>query len=226
VTPCACSHPVVYDAAVDRMGKMQGYKRSAGADNVTILHGREVRQVRRKAAREVTTFAARMLLWCVHVMLLHVTPCHTLSQRVAYHSMSHVTRHALTRCKVASAAGGMGFVLHLSLAGGSDAEGWTEQEIAEYVPHPPPLSSPYHERHVTPPPPPPPFMYDGWGHDSSRRWRKAQQLQQEGFRNFSEKFGASAFTLHHRFYFHTDKQARLWLAAEDGCEGVGPVLTQ
>lgn len=36
-------------------------------------------------------------------------------------------------CQVASAAGGMGFVLHLSLANGSDAEGWTKQEIAEYV---------------------------------------------------------------------------------------------
>ena len=54
--------------------------------------------------------------------------------------------------QVASAAGGMGFVLHLSLANAPDAEGWTPQEVSEY---------------------------DGWGHDASRRWRKAPQLQKE-----------------------------------------------
>lgn len=54
--------------------------------------------------------------------------------------------------QVVSAAGGMGFVLHLSLANAPDTEGWTPQEVAEY---------------------------DGWGHDSSRRWRKAPQLQKE-----------------------------------------------
>jgi hypothetical protein len=59
----------------------------------------------------------------------------------------------------------MGFVLHLSLANGVDTEGWTKQEIAEY---------------------------DGWGHDSSRRWRKAPQFHQEGFSHFAAKFGAAA----------------------------------
>jgi hypothetical protein len=59
----------------------------------------------------------------------------------------------------------MGFVLHLSAANGADAEGWTPQEISEY---------------------------DGWGHDSSRRWRKAPQLQQEGFCHFGAKFGPAA----------------------------------
>jgi hypothetical protein len=135
----------------------------------------------------------------------------------------------------------MGFVLHLSLANGADAEGWTQQEISEY---------------------------DGWGHDSSRRWRKAPQLQKEsafplseicdmtlynnrrGFRTSLLSLGrqrasrspspppllsneissltiySHRFTLHHRFYFHTDGRGRLWLAAEDGCEGVGPVLHQ
>ena len=90
----------------------------------------------------------------------------------------------MTLCKVASAAGGMGFVLHLSLANGADAEGWSQQEIAEY---------------------------DGWGHDSSRHWRKAPQLQkeravsaklhadvtcqQEGFSHFATKFGTAACVL-------------------------------
>ena len=91
-------------------------------------------------------------------------------------------------------------------------------------PPPPPPPLPPRASSHTPPPPLPPFMYDGWAHDASRRWRKSQQLVQEGFRNFNEKFGADAFTLHHRFYLHRDTRGRLWLAAEDGCEGVGPVL--
>jgi hypothetical protein len=70
-------------------------------------------------------------------------------------------------------------------------------------------------------------------------------LAQEGFAHFAAKFGPEAYvchnrsfmfcklcivtllysyTLHHRFFFHTDSKKRLWLAAEDGCEGVGPVL--
>ena len=180
------------------MRKMQGYNRCAAADNVSIFHGREIRQV--------TT-----VLVCFDVL-------------------SCIVATFMTLCKVASAAGGMGFVLHLSLANGADSEGWSQQEIAEY---------------------------DGWGHDSSRHWRKAPQLhkerakscysfnktatcrntlQQEGFSHFTTKFGAAAcvylpppvdvkkllcsktpshrYTLHHRFYFHTDEGARLWLTAE------------
>jgi hypothetical protein len=132
----------------------------------------------------------------------------------------------------------MGFVLHLSLANAPDTEGWTPQEVAEY---------------------------DGWGHDSSRLWRKAPQLQKESVtaaaftprhrpshrkgllisrRSLVQKRTSAttqplvhvlqivhhvvtivySYTLHHRFFFHTDSKKRLWLAAEDGCEGVGPVL--
>jgi len=94
--------------------------------------------------------------------------------------------------KVPDAEGGMGFVLHLSLANGPDTEGWTPQEVAGY---------------------------DGWGHDSQRQWRNRAMLESEGFETFGAKFGASAFTLHHRFYLHLDPQDRLWLSAEDGCEG-------
>lgn len=60
--------------------------------------------------------------------------------------------------------------------------------------------------------------YDGWGHDGGRVWRKGQHLEAEGFRSFRSKFGAAAYTLHHRFYLHLDSQNRLWLAAEDGCD--------
>ena len=101
--------------------------------------------------------------------------------------------------QVPDAAGGMGMVLQLSLASSSEAEeeekdpqGWTAQEIQRY---------------------------DGWGHDSGREWRKAQQLHEEGFSNFAQQFGPSAYSLHHRFYLHHDRANRLWLSAEDGCEG-------
>lgn len=94
------------------------------------------------------------------------------------------------------AKGGRGFVLHLSLSSNSkkddDPEGWTKSEIVGY---------------------------DGWGHDSGRDWRTGERLEQEGFYNFREKFGPKSFALHHRFYFHWDNLNRLWLAAEDGCEG-------
>jgi hypothetical protein len=98
--------------------------------------------------------------------------------------------------QVPHAKGGMGFVLHLSLANGDDPEGWTAQEIAGY---------------------------DGWGHDSGRDWRTGDRLENEGFGNFRAKFGPSAFTLHHRFYLHMDRRGLFWLAAEDGCEGHAPV---
>ncbi len=98
--------------------------------------------------------------------------------------------------KVPHAAGGMGFVLQLSFAT-EDPDGWTAQEIAEY---------------------------DGWSHDSSRTWRNSSQLHSEGFNTFRNQFGPEAYTLHHRFYLHFDNKNRMWLCAEDGCEGT-PVPT-
>ena len=94
--------------------------------------------------------------------------------------------------QVPTAAGGMGFVLQLSMAEDEDPEGWTPAEVAGY---------------------------DGWGHDSSRTWRKGERLEQEGFEGFRSTFGREAFALHHRFYLHLDGANRIWLSAEDGCEG-------
>lgn len=96
--------------------------------------------------------------------------------------------------KVPDAAGGMGFVIHLSFAGEEkeDKEGWTSEEISEY---------------------------SGWLSDQQRRWRDGKLLQSEGFESFGAKFGPEAFTLHHRFYLHLDGGGAMWLAAEDGCEG-------
>lgn len=94
--------------------------------------------------------------------------------------------------QVKNAEGGMGMVLQLSLAKDLDPEGWTPQEISEY---------------------------NGWTHDSQRRWRQGELLEEEGYGNFRRQFGSSAFTLHHRFYLHLDEQNQVWLSAEDGCEG-------
>ena len=94
--------------------------------------------------------------------------------------------------KVPNAAGGMGFVLQL-VSSKDDPEGWSAQEIQEY---------------------------NGWGHDSGRKWRKAGDHASEGNELYQSKFGANAFGLHHRFYWHLDQQNGLWLSAEDGCEGV------
>lgn len=94
--------------------------------------------------------------------------------------------------KVVDATGGMGFVLHLSLANNDDPEGWTSEEIEGY---------------------------NGWKHDVGRVWRTGDMLEREGFTRFREKFGPQAFALHHRFYLHYDSAGRMWLSAEDGCEG-------
>lgn len=94
--------------------------------------------------------------------------------------------------QIPDAAGGMGFAIHLSMAGEDDPEGWTPQELAGY---------------------------DGWGHDSGRTWRNGERLEQEGFETFRKKFGPAAYTLHHRFYLHLDQRKQMWLSAEDGCEG-------
>ena len=99
--------------------------------------------------------------------------------------------------QVPTAAGGMGFVLQLSYAGNGDGdnndpEGWTKFEVDGY---------------------------DGWKHDQGRTWRDGPKYEEEGFTNFRDKFGSKAFGLNHRFYLHKDSQNRIWLSAEDGCEG-------
>ena len=89
-----------------------------------------------------------------------------------------------------------GFVSSMVLqlvASKDDPEGWSPGELADY---------------------------SGWGHDSKRKWRKAAEHAKEGNPLYGGKFGAQAFGLHHRCYWHLDSQGGLWLAAEDGCEGV------
>ena len=86
-----------------------------------------------------------------------------------------------------------GMMIQLSLANEDDNEGWTKQEIEEY---------------------------SGWLSDQQRRWRDGDVLESEGVANFKDKYGPEAYTLHHRFYLHSDNVGGFWLSAEDGCEGV------
>jgi len=58
-------------------------------------------------------------------------------------------------------------------------------------------------------------VYDGWGHDAGRTWNLARESGA-----FTRRFGQGAVALQHRFYLHEDRMNRMWLSAEDGCEGV------
>lgn len=93
--------------------------------------------------------------------------------------------------QVPDAAGGRGFVLELSDSE-NDPEGWCREEVEGY---------------------------DGWGHDSGRRWMKVGDWENEGVRNIRDNYGDEAFGLNHRFYLHYDASNQFWLSAEDGCEG-------
>merc|ERR1740139_156609 len=55
-----------------------------------------------------------------------------------------------------------------------------------------------------------------------RVWRKADVYESEGWADFKKSFGDKAYGLNHRCYWHLDRQNKLWLSAEDGCEGVYP----
>ena len=138
------NQPIIFDSSKPRMFNLDGYSKDANADNMSIFHGRELRQV-------------------------------------------------------PDAEGGMGFVLQLSLSNGNDPEGWSAEEIS---------------------------TYDGWGHDSGRTWRQADIYESEGFQNFKDIYGPNAFGLNHRFYLHFDAENRIWLAAEDGCEGTPALSSQ
>ena len=147
----------VYDATKSRMFHLPHYSKCADADNISIFHGRELRNI-------------------------------------------------------PHAAGGFGFVLQLSMAydnaaddnaaddnaadAARDPEGWSREEIS---------------------------TYDGWGHDAGRTWRKAEDYEREGYGGFRDMFGDKAFGLNHRFYLHFDGRNRIWLSAEDGCEGTPAV---
>jgi hypothetical protein len=134
--------------------------------------------------------------------VIHGASHQNMQSLASYSQTSHVdnTRyfHGREIRKVAGAAGGRGFVLQLSLStlegeeSDKDPEGWTPEEVA---------------------------TYDGWGHDSGRTWRKVVDWEKEGVVGFREKYGAAAYGLNHRFYFHLDEHNRFWLSAEDGCEG-------
>lgn len=115
------------------------------------------------------------------------------------------TFHGRELRRVPHANGGMGFVLQLTYSDPTtytdnatndgkavDPEGWSQEEIA---------------------------TYDGWRGDSFRKWRNAETYTSEGFRDFKTKFGPEAYGLNHRFYLHLDNGGKMWLSAEDGCEG-------
>jgi len=154
--------PIIHPSSQALMNRIPNYLKSSYADNISIFHGRELRNIPK-------------------------------------------------------ANGGMNFVLQLSYAdenGGvvdessaSDAgkgadglwrgnaidpRGWSIEEIT---------------------------TYDGWRSDSFRKWRNRQLYESEGYTTFTNEFGPDGYGLNHRFYLHYDNENRMWLSAEDGCEG-------
>ena len=103
-------------------------------------------------------------------------------------------------CREGVTDGGMGCVLHLTLANAGDPEGWTTNELKDY---------------------------NGWEPDSARPWRDAWTLECDGFAGADSTFSEEAIALHHRFYLHYGPHSdcrgqvmnQMWLSAEDGCEG-------
>mmetsp|Transcript_2532 Transcript_2532/g.5392 ORF Transcript_2532/g.5392 Transcript_2532/m.5392 type:complete len:297 (-) Transcript_2532:268-1158(-) len=150
--------------------------------------------------------------------IMHPASQPLMSRIPNYHKSANANNisifHGRELRKIPSANGGNGFVLQLSYADpagvessdaaagkGADAgwngqavdpQGWSSEEIA---------------------------TYDGWRGDSFRKWRKGPMYESEGFGTFSKEFGNDAFGLNHRFFLHLDDQSRMWLCAEDGCEG-------
>ena len=115
------------------------------------------------------------------------------------------TFHGRELRRVPQANGGMGFVLQLSYADPTtysdtstndgkavDPQGWSAEEIS---------------------------TYDGWRGDTFRKWRNADTYTSEGFTDFKTRYGPEAYGLNHRFYLHLDNGGKMWLSAEDGCEG-------
>ncbi|KAL3796895.1 hypothetical protein HJC23_008848 [Cyclotella cryptica] len=141
--------------------------------------------------------------------ILHPSSQSLMSRIPNYQKSSYAdnlsTFHGREIRRVPNANGGMGFVLQLSYSDPStysnegtndgeavDPEGWSAEEIASY---------------------------DGWRGDTFRKWRNAATYEAEGFADFSSRFGKEAYGLNHRFYLHLDNGGKMWLSAEDGCEG-------
>jgi hypothetical protein len=141
--------------------------------------------------------------------IIHPSDQQLMSRIPKYQKSSYAdnisTFHGREIRRVPNAKGGMGFVLQLSYSDPStysnessndgkaaDPEGWSTEEIS---------------------------TYDGWRGDQFRKWRSAAIYESEGFSDFATMFGNEAYGLNHRFYLHSDNGGKMWLSAEDGCEG-------
>mmetsp|Transcript_9983 Transcript_9983/g.15092 ORF Transcript_9983/g.15092 Transcript_9983/m.15092 type:complete len:331 (+) Transcript_9983:1-993(+) len=154
--------PVIHPASQSLMNRTPDYQKSAAADNTSIFHGRELRQI--PTANGGMGFV---------LQLSYADPSGTVS--------------AIDESNVA------GKGAEAAWSGEAvDPQGWSSEEIA---------------------------TYDGWRGDSFRQWRKGSMYEAEGFDAFSDQFGKEAFGLNHRFFLHLDDRERMWLSAEDGCEG-------
>lgn len=158
------NQPVMHPASQPLMSRIPDYQKSAFADNVSVFHGRELRNV--PSANGGMDFVLQ------------------LSYADPEGSSSPVDEASGSVAGKGANAAWSGRAL--------DPQGWSGEEIA---------------------------TYDGWRGDSFRKWRNGPIYEAEGYGAFREEFGKDAFGLNHRFYLHLDDKARMWLSAEDGCEG-------
>jgi hypothetical protein len=186
--------PIIHPASQSLMSRVYNFNKSSYADNRSIFHGREIR-------------------------------------------------------KVSNARGGMGFVLQLSCADdfhGDDNDGEEEGDLTtttltggsraniqitksitgENTMLPKGANAIWNGQPVDPQgwSLSEITTYDGWRSDTFRQWRNARMYESEaegggGYTNFSKEMGKDAYGLHHRFFLHYDDRGRMWLCAEDGCEG-------
>jgi len=155
--------PIIHPSSQQLMNRIPNYSKSSYADNISIFHGRELRNIPK--ANGGMNFVLQL--------------------SYADDNESNLIDESLAKDAGKGADG---------LWNGKpvDPQGWSIEEIE---------------------------TYDGWRSDSFRKWRNRPLYESEGYTTFTEEFGTDGYGLNHRFYLHYDNENRMWLSAEDGCEG-------
>lgn len=188
--------PIIHPVSQSLMSRISNYNKSSHADNRSIFHGREIRKV--SNANGGMGFVLQ------------------LSCADDYHGDDNDEEEDLTitSTSTTSLTGGTSAIIQTTKSSTRDStmlpkganaiwngqpvdpQGWSLSEIT---------------------------TYDGWRSDTFRQWRNARMYESEaeggGYTNFSNEMGKDAYGLHHRFFLHYDDRGRMWLCAEDGCEG-------
>jgi hypothetical protein len=193
--------PCIHPASQSLMSRIPNYNKSSFADNRSIFHGREIRKV--SNANGGMGFVLQLSYADDSTTATTTTTSTNVGAiPTIVASSSDTTTATTTESSLKSDA--KDIILpkgaNAIWSGQSiDPQGWSLPEIT---------------------------AYDGWRSDTFRQWRNAHiheseaiELSGGGYANFSIEMGKEAYGLHHRFFLHYDDRGRMWLCAEDGCEG-------